>query len=143
MQLRRLSDRARALQSIPLFRDLSRSDLEEVARMSYRVTRDPGLVIIEQEEVGTEMYLIVEGTARVERDGVVIGEAGPNSVIGEMALIDNRRRSATIIAETRCELLAIPYDKFWAFVNTVPSIQRTLLVTLSKRVRDLERPIGG
>jgi CRP-like cAMP-binding protein len=142
MQLRRISDRARALRTIPLLGDLSTSDLEAVARMSYPVTRDRGLVIIEQGEVGTDLYLIVEGTARVERDGAVIGEAGEDSVIGEMALIDHQPRSATVIAETRCELLAVPYDKFWDFVETVPSVQRTLLTTLAKRVRGLERPVG-
>lgn len=143
MQLRRLSDRASALSGIPLLRDLSRSDLEAVARMSYPVTRDEGLVIIEQGEIGTELYLVVEGAARVERDGEVIGRVGENDVIGEMALIDNQRRSATVVAETRCQLLAVPYDKFWEFVDTVPSVQRTLLVSLSRRVRDLEDPLGG
>lgn len=110
--------------------------------MSYQVTRDRGLVIIEQGEVGSNLYLIVEGTARVERDGEIVGEVGENDVIGEMALIDNQPRSATVIAQTRCELLAVPHDKFWEFVDTVPSVQRTLLVALSKRVRDLEHSVG-
>jgi CRP-like cAMP-binding protein len=109
--------------------------------MSYGVTKEPGLVIIEQGEIGTDLYLLVEGTARVERDGTVIGEMGKNSVIGEMALIDNQRRSASVIAATHCELLAVPYDKFWSFVDRVPSVQRTLLVTLSRRVRDLEQAL--
>jgi CRP-like cAMP-binding protein len=141
LQLSRTSERARALRTIPLLRELGRSDLEEVARMSYGVTKEPGLVIIEQGEIGTDLYLLVEGTARVERDGTVIGEMGKNSVIGEMALIDNQRRSASVIAATHCELLAVPYDKFWSFVDRVPSVQRTLLVTLSRRVRDLEQAL--
>jgi CRP-like cAMP-binding protein len=99
-------------------------------------------VIIEQGEVGSELYLIVEGTARVERDGTPLGHVGENGVIGEMALINNEPRSATIIAETRCELLAVPHDRFWHFVETVPSVQRALLVALSRRVRDLENSIG-
>ncbi len=139
MPLLRPSEQAQALRGIPLFSDLSRSDLEEVAGMSYWVTRDPGLVIIEQGEIGRDLYLLVEGTARVERDGVVIGDVGKSSVIGEMALIDNYPRSATIFAQTQCELLAIPHDQFWSFVDRVPSVQRTLLVTLSRRVRDLEQ----
>jgi CRP-like cAMP-binding protein len=124
-------------------RDLGRAELEAVARMSYPVMRDQGLVIIEQGEAGTDLYLMVEGTARVERDGVVIGKVVENSVIGEMALIDNEPRSATVIAETRCALLAVPHDKFWDFVDAVPSVQRALLVSLAKRVRDLEHPVGG
>jgi CRP/FNR family transcriptional regulator, cyclic AMP receptor protein len=141
MRLGRTSERAQALRNIPLFRELDGSDLEQVARMSYGVTRQPGEVIIQEGDVGTDMYLLVDGTARVERNGQVIGDVGRNSVIGEMALIDTNRRSASIIATTECELLAVPYDRFWTFVDRVPSVQRKLLVTLSRRVRELEQAV--
>jgi CRP-like cAMP-binding protein len=127
------------LHNIPLFRDLDGSDLEQVAKMSYGVTHEPGGMIIQEGDVGSEMFLLVDGTARVERNGQVIGEVGRNSVIGEMALIDTHRRSASIIAVTECELLAVPYDKFWTFVDRVPAVQRKLLLTLSRRVRELEQ----
>lgn len=141
MRLGRTSERAQALRNIPLFRELDRSDLEQVAKMSYGITRQPGEVIIQEGDIGTEMFLLVDGTARVERNGQTIGEVGRNSVIGEMALIDTHRRSASIIATNECELLAVPYDKFWTFVDRVPSVQRKLLVTLSRRVRDLEQAV--
>lgn len=141
MRLGRTSERAQALRTIPLFRELDGSDLEQVAKMSFGVMRQPGEVIIQEGDVGTEMFLLVDGTARVERNGQVIGEVGRNSVIGEMALIDTHRRSASIIAETECELLAVPYDKFWTFVDHVPSVQRKLLVTLSRRIRELEQAV--
>ena len=143
MQLGRASERVKALREIPLLRDLSRSDLGEIAKFSYRVTREPGEYLMQQEDIGTELLLLVDGTARVERDGKEWGEMGPNSVIGEMALIDSNRRSASVIAVTPCELLVIPYDQFWNFVNRVPSLQRKLMITLSRRVRDLEHALAG
>jgi CRP/FNR family transcriptional regulator, cyclic AMP receptor protein len=142
MQLGRASERVKALRSIPLLRDLDRSDLAQVAKMSYSVTREPGDVLLRQGDVGTELLLIVEGRARVERDGQVVGEVGPNAVIGEMALLDSHRRSASVVAETSCELLVVPYDQFWNFIERVPSVQRKLLITLSRRVRDLEQVIA-
>jgi CRP-like cAMP-binding protein len=143
MRLGRASDRIKALRGVPLLRDLDRSDLAQVAKMSYSVTREPGDVLLQQGDIGTELLLVVEGTARVERDGQVVGEVGPNAVIGEMALLDNHRRSASVIAETHCELLVVPYDQFWNFIERVPSVQRKLLITLSRRVRDLEQALAG
>jgi CRP-like cAMP-binding protein len=133
----------KALRTIPLFRDLDRSDLQQVARMSYRMTREPGENLLKQGDIGTELLLIVDGTARVERDGKPIGEVGRNAVIGEMALIDSHRRSASVIATTTCEMLVVPYDRFWEFVNRVPAVQRKLLIALSRRVRDLEQAFAG
>lgn len=143
MRLGRTSERVQALRQVPLLRDLDRTDLEEVGKISYSVTRQEGEPLLLQGDVGTELLLLVEGTARVELDGKAIGEVGPNSILGEMALIDNHRRSASVIAVTPCEVLVIPYGKFWDFLGRAPSVQRTLLITLSRRVRDLEAALNA
>jgi CRP-like cAMP-binding protein len=136
--LKRPSQRVRALSAIPLLRDLRRSELEEVARMTYEVTRQPGEVLTRQGDVGAEMFLLLDGTARVEADGRVIEELGPNRVIGEMALLDKYPRMASVIALTPCVALVVPYDKFWSFLDRAPEVQRHLLITLSKRVRRMQ-----
>lgn len=143
MPLGRTSERVKALRTIPLFRDLDRSDLDQVARLSYRLTRKPEEYLLKQGDIGTELLLIIDGAARVEIDGKPIGEVHKNAVIGEMALLDSHRRSASVIATTQCELLAVSYDQFWNFVNRVPSVQRKLLTALSRRVRDLEQASAG
>src|SRR5436305_13829089 len=103
MRLGRASERVKALRTIPLLCDLDRSDLAQIEKVSYRVTREPGETLLRQRDLGTELYLVVEGTAQVERDGRAVGTVGRNTVIGEMALIDGHPRSATITASTPCE----------------------------------------
>jgi CRP-like cAMP-binding protein len=124
-----------------LLRDLRRSDLEEVAKMTYEITRQPGEVLMRQGDLGAEMFLLLEGTARVEADGRVIEEVGPNRVLGEMALLDKYRRSASVTASTPCVALVVPYDKFWDFLGRAPEVQRHLLITLSKRVRRMQEAL--
>jgi CRP-like cAMP-binding protein len=136
--LKRPSDRVRALSAIPLFRDLGRSDLEEISRMTYEVTRQPGELLVRQGDAGAEMYLLLSGTARVEADGRALEEVGPNRVIGEMALVDKHRRMASVVATTECVALVVPYDKFWPFLQRAPEVQRHLLITMSRRVRTMQ-----
>lgn len=142
MRLSRESDRVKSLRQIGLLRDLERSDLEQIARISHEVERQPGEVLMRQGDLGTELLLILDGTARVEMDGRVVEEAGPNRVLGEMALIDSEPRSASVIATTPCALLVVPYSSFWEFIARAPAIQRQLLITLSRRVRSLNRQLA-
>ena len=66
-----------------------------------------------QGDLGAELLLILDGTARVEMDGRTVEEVGPNRVLGEMALIDSEPRSASVVATTPCSLLVVPYSGFW------------------------------
>ncbi len=142
MRLSRESDRVKSLRQIGLLRDLDRAELEQIARISHVVEREPGEVLMRQGDPGTELLLILDGTARVERDGRVVEEAGPNRVLGEMALIDSEPRSASVITTTPCSLLVVPYSAFWEFIARTPAIQRQLLITLSRRVRSLNRQLA-
>jgi len=135
--LKRPSDRVQALCAIPLLRDLKRSDLEAVAKMTHEVTRQPGESLLRQGDMGTEMLVLLEGTARVEVDGKLVEEVAPVRVLGEMALLDGHRRSASVIAITPCTALVVPYDRFRSFLERAPEVQRQILITLSKRVREL------
>jgi CRP-like cAMP-binding protein len=135
--LKRPSDRVQALQAIPLLRDLGRTDLEAIANMTHEVTRQPGEFLLRQGDVGTEMLVLLDGTARVEVDGRQVEEVKPNRILGEMALLDGHRRSASVIATAPCTALAVPYDRFRDFLDRAPQVQRQILVTLSRRVREL------
>lgn len=94
-----------------------------------------------QGDLGAEMFLLLDGTARVEADGRVLEEVGPNRVIGEMALLDRSPRSASVTAMTPVVALVVPYDQFWNFLGRAPEVQRHLLVTLSKRVRRMQEQL--
>ena len=90
---------------------------------------------------GLEAIIIVDGRARVEADGKAIAELGAGDVVGEMSVIDGKPRSATVIAQTPVTLLVLHRRDFVSLLETVPGLQRKLLVTLCERVRQADRAL--
>jgi len=135
MLLRRRSDKADVLKKVPLFSGLSRRHLDLIAADADEVKEEAGAVLTKQNGLGLEFLLILEGGARVERDGTVIARLGPGDFFGEMSLIDGMPRSATVIAESPTVLLVIQSRSFRSLLDTVPGLQRKLLVTLCARLR--------
>jgi CRP/FNR family cyclic AMP-dependent transcriptional regulator len=135
MLLKRHSDKVDALKKVPLFSELNRRHLDHIAREADEVREKDGAVLTRQGGLGREFLLILEGGARVERDGTVIARLGPGDVFGEMSLIDGMPRSASVIAEGQTVLLVIEARCFRRLLDTVPGLQRKLLITLSSRLR--------
>ena len=137
----RRSDKVELLQNIPLFSRLSQRQLNTVAKYADVVERRKGAVLAKQGAQGMEAILIVDGRARVEGDGKAIAELGPGDVVGEMSVIDGKPRSATVIAETPMNLLVLHRRDFVSLMETVPGLQRQLLVTLCERVRQADQAL--
>jgi len=135
MLLRRRSDKVDVLKKVPLFSGLSQRYLNLIAREADEVKEEAGTVLTKQGGLGLEFLLILEGGARVERDGTVIARLGPGDFFGEMSLIDGLPRSAAVIAESPSVLLVIQTRSFRSLLNAVPGLQRKLLVTLCARLR--------
>jgi CRP/FNR family cyclic AMP-dependent transcriptional regulator len=135
MLLRRRSDKADVLKKVPLFAGLSRRYLDLIAAEADEVKEEAGTVLTKQGGLGQEFLLILEGGARVERDGTVIARLGPGDFFGEMSLIDGLPRSASVIAESPSVLLVIQSRSFRSLLDAVPELQRKLLVTLCARLR--------
>ena len=143
MLLRRRSDKADVLKKVPLFSGLSRRHLDHVAREADEVKEEAGTVLTRQGGLGREFILILEGGARVERDGTVIARLGPGDVFGEMSLIDGMPRSATVVAESPSVLLVIEARSFRELLDTVPGLQRKLLITLCVRLRAADAKLAS
>ena len=138
----RTSDRVSALARVPLFSGLSRRYLNELARHVDEVTVKAGKVLARQGEHGLEFLLIVEGKAHVERDRKRIASLQPGDFFGEMSLIDGEPRTATVIAETPVTLLVIHRRVFGHILDTIPGIQKKVLITLSQRLREVDAAIA-
>jgi CRP/FNR family transcriptional regulator/CRP/FNR family cyclic AMP-dependent transcriptional regulator len=67
----------------------------------------------------------------------------PGAFFGEMSLLDGEPRSATVKAETDLRLLVIDRTHFWRLLKEVPGLTEKILVTLSRRVRQVEEPRGS
>jgi CRP-like cAMP-binding protein len=143
MSLRRLPDRIDLLKKVPLFSGLSRRDLSFIVRETESVTVEPGKVLARQGGLGREFFIIVDGHARVERDGKTIARLGPGDFFGEMSLIDKKPRSARVTAETSTGLLIMETRSFRRLLDTVPGIQRKMLVNLCGRLRAADSALGS
>lgn len=137
----RRSDKVELLRKIPLFSRLSQRQLNAVARHIDEVQIRKGAVLAKQGAQGLEAVIIVDGRARVEGDGKAIAELTVGDVVGEMSVIDGKPRSATVIAETPMNLLVLHRRDFMSLLETVPGLQRKLLVTLCERVRQADQAL--
>jgi CRP/FNR family transcriptional regulator, cyclic AMP receptor protein len=126
------------LARVPLFSTLRRRDLERVGQLADEIDVPAGKVLMRQGDAGQEFFIVLDGTIRVERDGMTIASQGPGEFVGEIALVDEAPRSATVICETPCRLLVIGHREFHELLQEQRAIEHAVLVALADRVRRLE-----
>ena len=128
------------LARVPLFATCSRAELKALdAHASFRsvgVGRD----LVRAGESGDELFLLIEGTARVVRGGGVVDTLGPGDFFGELALLDPAPRNATVTATSELDLLVISRAEFEVVLAKVPGLTRSLLAGMAQRLRNYERP---
>jgi hypothetical protein len=90
-----------------LERELSRSLMRGDAKLERR-TVEQGAALVEQGDEGRELFLILDGTVDVEVDGDVVAEIGPGALLGERALLEGGKRTATLAATTPLRVVVIP-----------------------------------
>jgi len=126
------------LAKVPLFAACSQRELKLVARRAEDVTVDTGKVLVSEGDVGTEFFVILDGTANVARHGRKVATLGPGSFFGDLALLDRAPRNATVTAETPMELAVIGQREFSALIDEVPGFAHKLLAGLARRLRDAD-----
>jgi CRP-like cAMP-binding protein len=141
--LGRRTDRIDALRSVPLLGALSRKHRALIAKHADEVNVKPGKVLAEQGRRAQDCLLILNGSARVDRDGKTIARVGPGDVVGEMAVIDGQPRSATVTALTPMVLLVVPSRSFNTLLDEVPQLRRKVLVALCERLRALDEQLAA
>jgi CRP-like cAMP-binding protein len=114
-----------------------------VARGTDELILPAGKVLCEQGTTGREAFVLVEGTAEVQINGKKVATVGPGSCVGELALLDHRPRTATVVAETDVTALVIGIREFGAIVDEVPSMTHKLLRALAARIRELDSEVYG
>ncbi len=124
------------LRKVPLFSKLNKDQLGYVARVSDQHHAPAGERLTEQGRLGHEFLLIVEGTARAERNGQVVSQMGPGDFFGELSMIDGGLRLATVIAETEMDLIVVDGRAFWPLLETVPGLAHSIMGVLTARLRE-------
>ena len=123
------------LAHVPLFGHLSRKERREVDQLMTQVDLEPGQVLAHQGATGHEFFLIVGGTAKVERDGVHVADVGPGDFQGEISLLDGGPRTATVTATSPMVIMVATQIEFFALLDRVPALARQMLPALAHRVR--------
>jgi CRP-like cAMP-binding protein len=136
---KKINDGAEQLSKIAFFEEFTPSELSRVGTLVEEVSAEQGAILTEQGKPGQECYVIVEGEATVEVGGEQIAVVGPGTMIGEMALIDNRPRSATIRALKPMKLLALDTKHFKTMLEEMPSANKAVMARLTEllRINDL------
>ncbi len=101
----------------------------------------PGEKIVREGDSGDEMFIILQGKVSIEVGDIIVGEMESGDFFGEMSLIDNAPRSATVTAQEITLLFAINDKNFERIIAWEPTIAIRIMKSLSKRVRELNTEI--
>ncbi len=129
------------LEAVPLFAACPQRQLRAIARIAEIFDAPAGTILIRAGDPGEEFFLIVEGTARVHVSAKKRLRLRSGEFFGEMSQLDGEPRSATVVAEAGLRLLIIRRRDCAAIFEKVPDMARTLMATLSRRVRQAERAL--
>ena len=130
------------LAEVPLFDGLSKKDLRRVSSLAMRIERPAGTVLTEEGEVGHEFLIVLEGLIEVIHNGHVVTTRGPGSYVGEIALVDHRPRTATVVAKTAVVLEVIGQREFTGLLADVPELAARIDATKAERLEELEAESG-
>jgi len=126
------------LQAIPLFSRLGTDDLLRVGQLTDEGDVPAGHVLMRQGAGGHEAFVIADGRVAIERDGRQIAERGAGEVLGELAILSEGPRTATVTALTPCRLMVLGRREFRTLMDEQPSIRLAVLDQLARRLRTLE-----
>lgn len=129
------------LKDVPFFSSLSKRELTTVAQQMEEIEIPEGKQLVREGDFGHEFFLIVDGTAEVVRGGARIAERGPGEFFGEMALLEEERRTATVTAKSPMRVLVMTRQDFRALDRTAPEIHATVAEAIE--ARRAASPTGG
>ena len=122
------------LREAPLFADLSRDELQDLAKVTEDLEVGAGKVLCREGETAQEFFVIIDGEAEATRGGKRLGTMDAGDFFGEIALIEDIPRTATVTALTELRFFVLTRQSFWGMVERNPEVERKLLRALAKRV---------
>ncbi len=126
------------LRQVPMFADLPDDLLARVDALVTDASVPAGAALTVQDEPGRQAFIVAEGEAEVIVDNEVVAEIGPGDLVGEMSLLDNQPRSATVVAKTYLHVLVMEPRQFGALFAD-PHTAQWIAASLSRRLREAWR----
>lgn len=124
------------LRTVPIFAGLPTRELESIARSLKERTYEAGTVIVKQGDPGVGFFLIAEGRVEVSHNTHTIRAMGPGEFFGEMALLIERERTATVTAKERTRCLQLVRWDFRALLKENPELAVRLLEVVAQRLSE-------
>ena len=138
-----LDERISLLGSAWLFSACSDHELGRIAGLASPRLASAGDELTRQGDEGDEFFVVIDGDAVASIDGDPVGELGPGSFFGEMALIDGGERTATVTATTDMQLLVLDRHDFNEMLEVaMPSVMPKMLAVVGARMRLIEQHDG-
>jgi CRP/FNR family transcriptional regulator, cyclic AMP receptor protein len=136
MRLFSQDTKVQALKSVPLFEGLSRKELVQLERVCEDLQVEPGKVLCQEGQTGQEFFVIVDGTVQVIRKGRRVATLSGGDFVGEIALVTELPRTATVTAETPVRLFVLTRREFHAVLDQNPKVERKVLRALARRLAE-------
>ena len=128
---------------IPLLAVLSPKDRAQVLRNATKRTYAAGDVVVHEGDHSLNLYIVAAGHARVEREGSgQVGRIGPGDFFGELGLIEEHERTATVVAEDDLTCILLPAWEFRSLLKEHPVMAVPMLHALIARVHGVEHHKG-
>jgi len=124
------------LREIALFAELSDDELDGVARLASKSIVTAGTTLIDQGRFGDSFYVLSSGQGLVYINDVYVASVGPNTAVGETALVERRPRNATVIAETDLVVAEFGVAEFNELLEKYPTARLRIMELLNARLRE-------
>ena len=121
------------LKDVPFFSSLSEQDLAAVVQQTDEIRVVAGTVLAREGDLGDEFFVIESGTAEVKRNGEHIADLGPGDFFGEMALLGEERRTATVTASSPMQVIVMTRADFRALDKSMPEVHATVARAIEER----------
>lgn len=125
------------LESIPLFAGLSHKERRSVAQRADEVDVEAGREIVREGEYPYEFFAIEEGTAEVKRGDQHLAELGPGDFFGEMGLIENAPRNASVVTRSPLTAVVMTGSAFRQIDRELPEVSKKIRKAIDERCRHL------
>jgi len=133
---------ASRLGEVDLLAGCTKSELDRIDGLMTSIDVPSGTVLTEQGGVGSEFFVIAEGSASVWRNGGRVSLLEPGTFFGELAMLDRESRTATVIAETPMRLLALSRVEFYSVVMSSPAVAMRIMTEIAARLRRTYVPVA-
>jgi CRP/FNR family cyclic AMP-dependent transcriptional regulator len=135
------------LRRVPIFAEIEPARLKLLAFMSERVGFDPGKLLMRQGDPADAAYLIIEGQVEIVLETpagqFTVATLGANEIVGDMGILGNVPRAATVRAKDRVIALRISKEPFMRMVREFPSMAVSIMQELAQRLESTNRQLSG